>query len=121
MGRPPLIGGRPFYFEANLYCVTTAALFQLLNTTTAAAVISKPKEITMEVTISGMTKQGGKPNKGGNRIVAFFDFEAPDIGMKGAALVVRADGSWDVWPPKIEDLTRAEIHERRKYVFWRGD
>lgn len=68
-----------------------------------------------------MTKEGGEPNKGGSRVLAFFDFDAPTIGMKGAALVINQNGRWTVWPPKILDATRAEIHNRRRYVFFRGD
>ena len=36
-------------------------------------------------------------------------------------LVINQTGKWGIWPPKIEDATRSEIHERRKYVYWRGD
>src|ERR1700704_1405071 len=75
----------------------------------------------MEVNITGMTKTTGRPNKGGTRILAFFDFDAHNIGMKGAALVINQTGKWGIWPPKIEDATRVEIHERRKCVYWRGD
>jgi hypothetical protein len=85
------------------------------------AVIFKRKELRMDSKIIGMTMKGGAPNKGGTRILAFFDCETPHIGFKGAALVLYKDGKWGIWPPKIEDATRAKIHTRRSYVFFRGD
>jgi hypothetical protein len=75
----------------------------------------------MDSKITGMTLKEGAPNRGGTRILAFFDCETPHLGMKGAALVVYKDGRWGIWPPKIEDGTGIAIHERRKCVYWRGD
>lgn len=71
--------------------------------------------------ITGMIKQNGAPNMGGSRILAFFNFHSPDIGMKGVALVIKQNGEWDVWPPKIEGATRSEAIAKGRCVFFIGD
>jgi len=56
----------------------------------------------MEVTIAGVNITKGRPNKGGSRIIAFFDCEAEGFQLNGCALVRTAKNGLTVWPPKIE-------------------
>jgi hypothetical protein len=41
--------------------------------------------------------------RSGDEVVAFFDFTTADLKFRGAALVRRGDGTWDVWPPKLSE------------------
>jgi hypothetical protein len=115
-------GGR--FYELNFVTRVTGPLFGAAEcnpTTGDCGGYFKGRKLKMDSKITGMTMKGGAPNKGGTRILAFFDCETQDIGFKGAALVLYEEGKWGIWPPKIEDATRAEIHARRRYVFFRGD
>lgn len=70
--------------------------------------------------ITGMTIKRGAPNKGGSRIMAFFNAHNEEMGFKGCALVLRPDGGWRVWTPMLSDLTRTERREREAAVYFRS-
>jgi hypothetical protein len=54
------------------------------------------------ITIVGITMAAGKPNRAGNRIIAFFDAELAGLRMNGCALVRTPRAGMTVTPPKME-------------------
>ncbi len=74
------------------------------------------------VKITGMSVRNAAPNKGGTRIMAFFDFHTDDIGLRGCALVKNNCGIWHVWTPMIDPGSYANA-ERKLHpvgVYWRS-
>jgi hypothetical protein len=50
-----------------------------------------------------MTRTAAKPNRGGTRIVAFFDADIPSFTLRGCAVALEPDGTWAAWTPRLPD------------------
>lgn len=76
----------------------------------------------MTVKITGMQIRRGKPNRGGSRIMAMFDFHTADLGMKGCALALNPDGKWRVWTPMIDPGNQSAKERKilQVCVYWRS-
>lgn len=76
----------------------------------------------MTVKITGMQVKRGRPNKGGSRIMATFDFHTADLGFKGCCLTLNPADQWRVWTPLIDPGTQSA--QQRKVlqvcVYWRS-
>ena len=58
----------------------------------------------MQIIVTGLsTIEDPKPNKRGDMIVAFFDFRADFVTMKGASLVLLQSGGITTWEPLAKD------------------
>lgn len=57
----------------------------------------------IHVAINGVNiAKKSRPNKGGSRIIAFFDCAFYGFQLNGCALVRTSKNGLTVWPPKIE-------------------
>lgn len=75
----------------------------------------------MTVKITGMQIKRSKPNRGGSRIMATFDFHTPDMGFKGCVLSLNPEGKWRVWTPMIDPSASAKERKILQVcVYWRS-
>lgn len=75
----------------------------------------------MTIKITGMQIKRSKPNRGGSRVMANFDFHTPDLGMKGCVLSLNPEGKWRVWTPMIDPLASAKDRKIQQVcVYWRS-
>lgn len=74
----------------------------------------------MTFKITGMSLRQFQPNKGGSRLMAYFDCHNEEIGFKGCALVKLSGGDWRVWLPKVGEKTVAERRADRVDVYFRA-
>lgn len=65
----------------------------------------------IDVAITGVSLSRGGANRGGSRIIAFFDCEISGIQLLGCALVRTSKNGLAVWPPKLEgpEATRRAV------------
>lgn len=76
----------------------------------------------MTVKITGMQIKHGRPNKGGSRIMATFDFHTPDLGFKGCCLTLNPANQWRVWTPMIDPHSTSQKDRKilQICVYWRS-
>lgn len=76
----------------------------------------------MTVKITGMQIKRGRPNRGGSRIMATFDFHTTDLGFKGCCLTLNPAGKWRVWTPMIDPGTQSAKERKilQVCVYWRS-
>jgi hypothetical protein len=56
-----------------------------------------------DVRVTAMRRTKTAANRGGTRIVAFFDADIPSFAMRGCALALKAGGEWIAWTPKLPE------------------
>ncbi len=76
----------------------------------------------MTVKITAMRTVDGKPNRGGSKIIAHFDFITEDLGMKGCVLSLNPEGKHRVWTPLIDaTVSQSERKALLVGVYWRKE
>lgn len=76
----------------------------------------------MTVKITGMRTVTAKPNFGGSRIIAHFDFITDDLGMRGCVLSLNPEGKPRVWTPLIDaTVSQSERKSAPVQVYWRKE